>query len=187
MRYLMMSKNLKLHLDGAGHVSEDARVECWSDAEFAARKADRKSISGCVLTVDGAVVLWLCKKQSGVSLSTLEAEFISASQTGGELLGMKELLSELKLRVREPMPMCINNQAAIKQLDSEKSTSSAKHVDTRHKLICHHAQKGTLVPRFVRQGYASRHTDEVVAGTKNGGFKVHAQVGHHTTNTEEEC
>uniref|UniRef100_A0AAV1UXX8 Uncharacterized protein n=1 Tax=Peronospora matthiolae TaxID=2874970 RepID=A0AAV1UXX8_9STRA len=75
-RYLKMSKNLKLHLDSAGNVSEDVRVECWSDADFAASKADRKSISGCVLTVDGVMVLWLCKKQSGVSLSTMEAEFI---------------------------------------------------------------------------------------------------------------
>ena len=81
------------------------QVECWSDADFAASKADRKSISGCVLTVNGAVVLWVCKKQLGVSLSTMEAEFISASQSGRELLGTKELLSELKLRVREPMPM----------------------------------------------------------------------------------
>uniref|UniRef100_A0AAV1T2U8 Reverse transcriptase Ty1/copia-type domain-containing protein n=1 Tax=Peronospora matthiolae TaxID=2874970 RepID=A0AAV1T2U8_9STRA len=124
-RYLKMSKNLKLHLDGAGHVSEDVQVECWSEADFATSKANRKSISGCVLTVDGAVVLWLCKKQSGVSPSTMEAEFISASQAGRELLGMKELMSELKLRVRAPMPMWIDNQAAIKQLKSEKSTSSA--------------------------------------------------------------
>uniref|UniRef100_A0AAV1UM98 Uncharacterized protein n=1 Tax=Peronospora matthiolae TaxID=2874970 RepID=A0AAV1UM98_9STRA len=103
-----------------------------------------------VLTVDNAVVLWLCKKQSGVSLSTMEAEFISASQAGPELLGMKEILSELKLRVREPMPMWIDNQAAIKQLESEKSTSSAKNVDVLHKFLCHHAQIGTVVPRFVR-------------------------------------
>ena len=93
MRYLKMSKDLKLHLNDDGHVSEDVRVECWSDAYFSASKADRKSISGCVLTVDGAVVLWLCKKQSGVSLSTMEAEFISASQAGWELFGMKEVMS----------------------------------------------------------------------------------------------
>ena len=46
--------------------------------------------------------------------------------------------------------MWIDNQAAIKQLESEKSTPSAKHVDIRYKFICHNAQKGTVVPRFVR-------------------------------------
>ena len=83
-------------------------------------------------------------------MSTMEAEFISASQAGRELLGTKELLNELKLRVREPMPMWIDNQAAIKQLESEKSASSAKHVDIRFKFICHHAQAGTVVPRFIK-------------------------------------
>ena len=176
-----MSKNMKLHLDGDEPASEDIRFECWSDADFAASKAFRKSISGCVLSVDGAVVLWLCKKQSGVSLSTKEAEFISASQAGRELLGMKEVLSELRLHVCEPMPMWIDNQAAIKQLESEKSTSSAKDVNIRFKFICHHAQEGTVVPRFVAiGGHAGRHTDEVTAGAKDGGLEVHAQAEGHT-------
>uniref|UniRef100_A0AAV1U8H9 Uncharacterized protein n=1 Tax=Peronospora matthiolae TaxID=2874970 RepID=A0AAV1U8H9_9STRA len=39
----------------------------------------------------------------------MAAKFISASQAGRELLGTKELLNELKLRVREPMPMWIEN------------------------------------------------------------------------------
>ena len=183
-----MSKNLKLHLGGDGLTSEDIRVECWSDTDFAADKADRKSISGCVLTVIGAVILWLCKKQSGVSLSTMEAEFISASQAGRELLGAKELLRELKLQVREPMPMCIDNQAAIKQLESEKSTSRAKHVDIRFKFICQYTQQGTVVPRFVRskdmvadiltKSLPAPRMEELVAMLKLKATQA---------NTEEEC
>ena len=61
------------------------------------------------------------------------AKFISAAQAGRELLGVKELLSELKLQVCEPMPMWMNNQSSIKQLEAETSTSSAKHVDIRFK------------------------------------------------------
>ena len=57
--YLKMSKNLKLHLNGVGPTTEDVRIECWSDADFVGDKADRKSVSGCVLTRDGAFVLWL--------------------------------------------------------------------------------------------------------------------------------
>lgn len=45
--------------------------------------------------------------------------------------------------------MWMANQAAIKQLKSEKSTSSAKHVDIRFKFICQHAQDGTVALRFV--------------------------------------
>ncbi|CAI5714960.1 unnamed protein product [Peronospora effusa] len=82
MRYLKMSKDLKLHLSGDGSASKDMRIESWSDADFAVDKSDRKSVSGCVPTMDGSVVFCSCKKQSGVSLSTMEAEFIAASCGG---------------------------------------------------------------------------------------------------------
>ena len=62
----------------------------WSDSDYAADKADRKSVTGEVLTKDGAIVQWVCKKQTGVSLSTMEAEFASALHVGRELLGLRE-------------------------------------------------------------------------------------------------
>ena len=132
------------------HLNGEIKIECWGDADFATDKVDRKSVSACVLTMDGAVILWSCKKQSGVSLSRMETEFISASQAGRELLDVKELLSELKLQVCEPMPMWMDNPAAIKQLEAENSTSSAKHVDIRFKFICHHARESTVMPQFVK-------------------------------------
>ena len=85
-------------------------------------------------------MFWSCKKQSGVALSTMEAEFTSASLAGRELLGVRELLVELKLRVFEPMPMYMDKQAATKQLEAEKSTSRTKHVDIRFKFIWHYAR-----------------------------------------------
>nr|CCA24530.1 hypothetical protein TcasGA2_TC015470 [Albugo laibachii Nc14] len=83
--------------------------------------------------------LWSCKKQTGVLLSTMEAEFIAASQAGRELLGLRQLFQELGIKITEPMKMKMDNQAAIKQLESEKSTASAKHGDIRFKFICHYA------------------------------------------------
>ena len=100
--------------------------------------------------MDGSVVFWSCKKQSGVSLSTMKAEFIAASQAVRELLGMKGLFDELKLNVIKPMPMWMDSQAAIKQIESEKSTSSAKHVGIKFKFICNYAKDGIVAPRFVK-------------------------------------
>ena len=77
-------------------------------------------------------------------------EFISASQAGREKLGTNELLNELRMQVREQMPMWIENQAAIKQHESEKSTSSARHEEIQIKFICHHVREGIVVLRFVK-------------------------------------
>ena len=45
--------------------------------------------------------------------------------------------------------MYMDNQAAIKQLETEDSMSSAKHVDVRVKFICDVARKGLVNPVFV--------------------------------------
>ena len=66
------------------------------------------------------------------------------------LLGVGVLLLELKLQVCTPMPMWMDNQAAVKQLEAEKSTTSAKYVDIRFKFICHYAREGTVVTQYVK-------------------------------------
>ena len=50
----------------------------WSDWNFAAEKVDLKFVTG-VLNMDGAAEKKVCRKQTGVSLSTMETEFTSAS------------------------------------------------------------------------------------------------------------
>uniref|UniRef100_A0AAV1UE01 LAGLIDADG endonuclease n=1 Tax=Peronospora matthiolae TaxID=2874970 RepID=A0AAV1UE01_9STRA len=187
-RDLKMSKDLKLHLGGDVSASKDILVECWSDAELAVDKSKSSSIAGCILTMDKSVILWLCKKQSGVSLSTMEAEFIAASQAGRELLGMKGLLDELELSVIKTMPMWMNNQAAIKQIDSERSTSSAMHVNIRFELICNHSKEGIVAPRFVK--YQDMMADILTKSLPAPRMEeLRAMFGLKTTQdeTEEEC
>ena len=104
--------------------------------------------------MDGAVVSWVCKKQTGVSLSTMEAEFIAVSYAGRELLGLKELFGELDMNVVKLMPMWMDNQAAINLLKSEKSSSSAKRVDIRFKFISPYAQAQIVQPISVKSGKA---------------------------------
>ena len=47
--YLKGSKVLKFYLSINGPTTDDIKIDCWSDADFAADKVDRKSVSGCGL------------------------------------------------------------------------------------------------------------------------------------------
>lgn len=67
--------------------TESVSIASWSDSDFAADKTEWKSGIGGEVTLDGASVLWVCKKQTGVSLSTTDAEFTSASRMGCETTG----------------------------------------------------------------------------------------------------
>ena len=105
---------MKLCVNSANNLTDPIKIESWSDADFAEDKSYRKSVSGSVIMMERAVVSWSCKKQTGVSLSTMEAEFIAASQAERELLGLKELFGKLGMKIVKPMPMWMDNQAAIK-------------------------------------------------------------------------
>ena len=74
-----------------------------------------------------------CKKHGGVSLSTIKAEYVLASAAGREVLGLGGLITELGIKVAEPMEMHMDNQAAISQVKIKRSNSSAKHIDIRFK------------------------------------------------------
>ena len=54
-RYLKETKSLKLCVNSANNPKDKIKIESWSDADVAADKSDRKSLSGCVLMMDGAV------------------------------------------------------------------------------------------------------------------------------------
>nr|CCA27808.1 PREDICTED: hypothetical protein [Albugo laibachii Nc14] len=99
--------------------------------------------------MDGAVIHWMWKKQTSVSLSTMEVEFTSASNVGRELLGLRELVNEIGFPLTESMVMELDNQAAIRQLESEDSMNRAKHVDIRAKLIRNFAKRGIVMPDYV--------------------------------------
>nr|CCA17186.1 pol polyprotein putative [Albugo laibachii Nc14] len=107
---------------------QDGKLE---RSQFVADKCDQKSVMGGVITLDVAVIRWMCKKQRGVSISTMEAEFTSALILGREHLGLQELVKEIGFPVTERMVMKMDNQVALRQLESEDSMNSAKHVDIR--------------------------------------------------------
>lgn len=151
-RYLKAIKDINMHM------KIDAKkyaitVTSRSDSEFEADKAHRKSVTGGVLTVSGTIVQWICTKQTGVSLSNMEAEFISASHIRRELLVLRELIIEIELWIADPMNMLMDNQASNRQLESEGSIASAKLVDIRMKFICDYTRKHIVKPEFVRSHF----------------------------------
>ncbi|GMF60978.1 unnamed protein product [Phytophthora fragariaefolia] len=128
-----------------------ARFVAYSDADFAADKEDRKSVTGGLVTMDGMPVSWTCKKQGGVSLSTMEAEYTAASVMATELLGVLELLGELNVKHVVPMTLRVDNQAALKQLEGEGASEKAKHIDVRTKFVGDYTKRGVLKPEY-REG-----------------------------------
>ncbi|KAH9744422.1 Integrase catalytic domain-containing protein [Citrus sinensis] len=73
-RYLIGTINLGLWYPRGTHID----LTCYSDADFAGYKVDRKSTSGTCHFLGHSLVSWFSKKQNSVALSTTEAEYIVA-------------------------------------------------------------------------------------------------------------
>jgi ABC-type arginine transport system permease subunit len=109
----------------------------------------RKFVTGGLVTVDGISVSWVCKKQTGSSLSTMEAESTAASVMTTVLLSVPELVGELGLAFSSPISLRVANQAALKQLDCTGSSSKAKHIDVRITFVGALAKRGVLKVEYL--------------------------------------
>ena len=148
LRYLKGTTDYKLRFT---RDTEDRELSfvVYSDADFAADRDDRKSISACMIFVNGLLVTWVVSKQANVSISTMESEFIAAARAVQELLGLLELAREVVCILKLPAQLYMDNQAAISQVQSEASSYKAKHVDIKHKLIKDLYKKGIILPTYV--------------------------------------
>ena len=69
---------------------------------------------------------------------------MAASLMESDLLGLKELLEEIGVRVVKRMVMYVDNQAAIRQIQGKDSAGRAKHIAVRFKSIKDYSQKEVI-------------------------------------------
>jgi hypothetical protein len=56
---------------------------------------------------------WLSKKQSSISLSTAETEYIAVATCCTQVLWMKQTLTDIQVEYDEPIPIYCDNTSAI--------------------------------------------------------------------------
>ncbi|KAD6454671.1 hypothetical protein E3N88_09377 [Mikania micrantha] len=93
--------------------NEDLQFMAYTDSDYGGCNISKKSTSGGCQFLGSRIVHWQCKKQSRVSTSTAEAEYIAAS----------------------------NNSSAISITNNPVKHSKTKHIDIRYHFIRDCAEK----------------------------------------------
>ena len=75
----------------------------YTDADYAGSLVDRRSSSRYCTFLGGNLVTWRSKKQNVVARSSAESEFRSMAMGVCELLWLKIILDDLKIRWEGPM------------------------------------------------------------------------------------
>ena len=152
IKYLKTTKDLKLVIDN----KREPILQVFADSDWANDPSDRRSTIGNLFKLGNNSLLWLCKRQNCIALSSAEAEYISAANATTEIIWLVKLLQELDMEQTLPIVLFEDNQSTIKLIQSDKHHSRTKHIDVRHHHIKHHQTTGTIELKYCP-------TDEMIA------------------------
>jgi cell fate (sporulation/competence/biofilm development) regulator YlbF (YheA/YmcA/DUF963 family) len=150
LRYLVKNQTLGLFYKFGSDVSEPINIAIYSDADFAASKDDRKSITGYVVLFNDTPISWVSQKQSTVACATMDSEFIAAFEGVREGMYFYHLLNELNLKVNKPMIVFIDNRATIQVCQNDSRKIFSKHMDVKYHYVKEQIDMKHVVARYVK-------------------------------------
>ncbi|GFU15756.1 retrovirus-related Pol polyprotein from transposon TNT 1-94 [Trichonephila clavipes] len=112
------------------------KLRCYSDSDFATNRDDRVSMGGFITFIDETPISSRTFKQKSVSLSTMEAEYVSLTEAAKEFIWLKNVIDNksLNLELSENVMFC-DNQAAISFSKSPVENCRTKHIDVRYHFL----------------------------------------------------
>jgi hypothetical protein len=133
LKYLKRTKDMFLVYGDC----EELAVKGYVDASFDTDPDDSKSQTGYVFVLNGAAVSWRSSKQSVIASSTLEAEYMAASEAAREGIWLKEFVTELGVvpNALDPMEIYCDNSGAIALAKEPRCHKTSKHIKRRFHQI----------------------------------------------------
>ena len=90
LRYLRGTTTRALCFGGSGTI-----LQGYVDSDMVGDKDSRRSTIGYILTMGGTTVSWIYKIQKVVSLSSIEAEYVVATEASKEMIWLQRFMEEL--------------------------------------------------------------------------------------------
>jgi hypothetical protein len=142
LKYFTWTKDVFLVYGG----EEELTVTGYTDASFQTDKDDSKSQSGFVFTLNGGAVSWKSSKQDTMADSTMEAEYIAASEAAKEGVWMRKFIIELGVfpNASSPLNLYYDNNGAIAQAKEPRNHQKNKYVLRKFHLIREFIRRGEI-------------------------------------------
>lgn len=113
----------------------DSNLVGFVDSDYAGDIDDRRSTSGYVFMMGEGAVSWSSKKQPIVTLSTTEAEFVSAAFGACQAVWQRNILEEIGLPQTEGMTVFCDNSSTIKLSRNPVLHGRSKHISVRYHFL----------------------------------------------------
>jgi transposase InsO family protein len=157
MRYLRSTIDLRIRFGS----STTPTLQAFSDADYAADKTDRKSITAFIGLIGGGPIFWGSKKQSSVSTATTEAEYIAMCTTAKQGQWIAQVLRDMGYPEYiapngTTVAMKGDNQGAIALAKNPQLTDRSKHIEVQYHYVRELQERGKIDIQYVP-------TDKMVA------------------------
>lgn len=129
LRYVKYTLDYKLV-----YKCNDEMLKGFCDADWAGDQRDRKSTSGYLFMFANCLIVWSSKKQTSVSLSSTESEYIALSMAASEACWLINLLNDFSFQNTCPIKLFCDNQSAILNASTD-CVKRLKHVDIRYHFV----------------------------------------------------
>ncbi|CAB1113952.1 unnamed protein product [Ectocarpus sp. CCAP 1310/34] len=151
---------------------EGFSLQGYADADFASKAADRRSVSGGIVTCGGGAVSWFSRTQKCVTLSTTEAEYVALGDVVKEILFLRQIWRFMLPQVGMPcIPVFEDNQGAIQLAQNPISNSNSKHIDVRHHFLWELAERKEISVIHVPSPY--QRADFLTKSLSKDAFESH--------------
>ena len=124
----------------------------YVDAAFADCKTSRKSTSGYVFCVNNSPLTWKSSRQTIITTSSTEAEYVAACDGTKEAVWLRKLFEDLGCRYIQPTVLFEDNNSCIAQTENPLHHKRTKHIDVYYHYTRQMVEENIVVLERVNTG-----------------------------------
>ncbi|GKD34153.1 zinc finger, CCHC-type containing protein [Tanacetum coccineum] len=147
LKYLKKTMDYSLTYTGYPSV-----LEGYTNATWTSNTKDNSSTSGWVFLLGGGAISWASKKQTCITGSTIESEFVALAGAGKEAEWSKNLLHEIPLWSKPIAPISIrcDSVVTLAKACSQMYNGKSRHLGIRNSMIRKFITNEVVSIEFVR-------------------------------------
>ncbi|GJU62134.1 hypothetical protein Tco_1243969 [Tanacetum coccineum] len=125
---------------------------CYTDASWISNSKDNSSTSGWVFLLCGGAISWASKKQTCITCSTMESEFVALVAAGKEAEWLRNLILDIPLWSKPISPIFIrcDSAATLAKAYSQTYNGKSRYLGVRHSMIRELITNQVISIEFVR-------------------------------------
>ncbi|GKE77401.1 hypothetical protein Tco_1543521 [Tanacetum coccineum] len=137
---------------GLSYVGYPSMLYGYSNASWINHVEDSSSTSGSVFLLGGVAISWDSKKQTCITSSTMESDFVALAAAGKEVEWLRNLIHEISIRLKPITPTFIYYDSAVTLVRAYNQIYNGKsrNLGVRHGMNMELIMNGVVSIEFVR-------------------------------------